>query len=238
MFDETTRHIVLAVSVLLPLLYIFGLIFSMKSHYRLIEEEEHLIQESNESEIDIDSKLPPRVQVGYTVGIHGSMFDIDRTASESVHEELGDSGNVSKEREDLTETVVVRFFPPFFVDHFECKCNAALSKDKLWSKKVCVCVFLVSLVLFALIIEKVQRLSRILTLSPSYSLSSDACHQVAESIPLTLQQLQMSNAFAAVSVLSWAPGIPDLILAVLFAWQNDISAAIDVGLAAALTVTM
>jgi Ca2+/H+ antiporter len=48
----------------------------------------------------------------------------------------------------------------------------------------------------------------------------------------------MSNAFAAVSVLSWAPGIPDLILAVLFAWQNDISAAIDVGLAAALTVTM
>lgn len=77
-----------------------------------------------------------------------------------------------------------------------------------------------------------------LTVSFFLELASDACRQVAESIPLTLQQLQMSNAFAAVSVLSWAPGIPDLILAVLFAWQNDISAAIDVGLAAALTVTM
>jgi hypothetical protein len=62
--------------------------------------------------------------------------------------------------------------------------------------------------------------------------------QVAECIPLTLQQFSMSNAFAASSVLSWAPGIPDLILAVLFACQNDISAAIDVGLAAVLTVTM
>lgn len=120
MFDETTRHIVLAVSVLLPLLYIFGLIFSMKSHYRLIEEEEHLIQESNELDMDIESKLPPRVQVGYTVGIHGSVFDIDRTGIESVHtgEEDG-SGNISKEREDLTETVVVRCFSPFFVDRFE-----------------------------------------------------------------------------------------------------------------------
>ena len=62
--------------------------------------------------------------------------------------------------------------------------------------------------------------------------------QVAECIPPTLRQFSMSNAFAASSVLSWAPGIPDLILAVLFACQNDISAAIDVGLAAVLTVTM
>ena len=85
----------------------------MKSHYRLIEEEEHLIQESNESELDIDSNMQPRVQVGYSVGIHGSMFDIDRTGSKLGHEELNDSGNISKEREDLTETVVVRCFPPF-----------------------------------------------------------------------------------------------------------------------------
>ena len=32
--------------------------------------------------------------------------------------------------------------------------------------------------------------------------------------------------------------MPDLVLAILFALKNDISAAIDVGLAAALTVTM
>lgn len=32
--------------------------------------------------------------------------------------------------------------------------------------------------------------------------------------------------------------MPDLVLAILFAFKNDISAAIDVGLAAALTVTM
>ncbi len=62
--------------------------------------------------------------------------------------------------------------------------------------------------------------------------------QVAESIPLAIQRFKFSSAFSAVSILSWAPGIPDLVLAVLFACQNDISAAIDVGLAAATTTTM
>ncbi len=44
-FDETTRPIAIVASVFLPLLYIFGLVFSLNSHYRLIEEEEKLIQE-------------------------------------------------------------------------------------------------------------------------------------------------------------------------------------------------
>ena len=112
--------------------------------------------------------------------------------------------------------------------------NLTCSQDTLWSKKVCVCVFVVSLVLFALIIEKVLQLLR----RQLSCVRVTPFHQVADSIPLALRQFQMSNAFAAVSILSWAPGISDLILAILFACQNDISAAIDVGLAAALTVTM
>jgi len=62
--------------------------------------------------------------------------------------------------------------------------------------------------------------------------------QVAEAIPLALRRFGFTTSFSAVSILSWAPGMPDLVLAVLFALQNDVSAAIDVGLAAALTVTM
>jgi Ca2+/H+ antiporter len=65
-----------------------------------------------------------------------------------------------------------------------------------------------------------------------------ALSQVAESVPLTLKRFGFTTSFSSVSFLSWAPGMPDLVLAILFALQNDISAAIDVGLAAALTVSM
>jgi hypothetical protein len=108
-FDETTRHIVIAVSALSPLLYIFGLIFSLNSHYRLIEEEEHLIQETLEMGIERELKAPPRVEVGCTIGIHDRFLDIDRGKNESSSHELGDDLNTS-EREERTKAVVVRCY--------------------------------------------------------------------------------------------------------------------------------
>ena len=65
-----------------------------------------------------------------------------------------------------------------------------------------------------------------------------ALSQVAEATPLALRRFGFTTSFSADAILSLASGMPDLVLAILFALQNDISAAIDVGLAAALTVTM
>ncbi len=106
-FDETTRHIVIAVSVLSPLLYMFGLIFSLNSHYRLIEEEEHMIQESLEMGIESELKAPPRVEVGMTIGIHDRFLDVDRERIESISPEMGEDQDTS-EREERTKAVVVR----------------------------------------------------------------------------------------------------------------------------------
>jgi Ca2+/H+ antiporter len=64
-----------------------------------------------------------------------------------------------------------------------------------------------------------------------------ALSQVAEATPLALRRFGFTTAFSA-EILAVGSGMPDLVLAILFAFKNDISAAIDVGLAAALTVTM
>ncbi len=181
LYDKTTRPITLTVSVLLPLLYIVGLVFSLRTHYSLIEEEEHLMHELLHH------------QQGSKPHGQGSGSNTDHVESIGVHSfdvEPRDDGQIVKE-------------------------DAQSKLDSIWSKKVCVLVFISSLVLFGLIIEK-----------------------VAESIPKAINTFGFSNVFTAASILSWAPGIPDLILAILFARQNDISAAIDVGLAASLTVTM
>jgi len=88
-------------------------------------------------------------------------------------------------------------------------------RETIWSKKVCIFVLISSLGLFGAITEK-----------------------VAQSIPLAIQNFSFTAQFTAVTILSWAPAVPDLVLAILFARQNDISAAIDVGISACLTITM
>jgi hypothetical protein len=97
--------------VLLPLLYIFGLVFSLNSHYRLIEEEENLIHEANEMETEKELNLPARVEVSHTIGIHGNFFDIDRTKGEIVKDEvekLGhDAGDDTSEGGSHTKILVV-----------------------------------------------------------------------------------------------------------------------------------
>lgn len=181
LYDKTTRPITLTVSVFLPLLYIVGMVFSLRTHYSLIEEEEHLLHELLHHKHDSE----PHSQ--------GSGSNPDHVDSIGVH---------SFDVEPRDDGIIV-------------KKDAQSKLDSIWSKKVCVLVFISSLVLFGFIIEK-----------------------VAESIPKAIDTFGFSKVFTAASILTWAPGIPDLVLAVLFARQNDISAAIDVGLAASLTVTM
>ncbi len=164
----------------LPLLYIVGLVFSLRTHYSLIEEEEHVLHELLHHQPSLlhsqgSGSNPDHVD---SIGVHS--FDVERR----------DDGTIVKK-------------------------DAHSKLDSIWSKKVCVLVFISSLVLFGFIIEK-----------------------VAESIPQAIKTFGFSNVFTAASILTWAPGIPDLVLAILFARQNDISAAIDVGLAASLTITM
>ncbi len=50
-FDDTTKHILIAASVILFLLYIAGLVFSLNSHYRLIEAEELLMKQEREQSV-------------------------------------------------------------------------------------------------------------------------------------------------------------------------------------------
>jgi len=152
------------------------MIFTLRTHYNFIEEEEHLMHDL----LHPDKGSQPHDE--------GS----DHADSIGVHSfAASDEGQITKEAAHQSKL------------------------ESIWSKKVCVLVFIASLALFAAMIEK-----------------------VAESIPKAIKSFGWTNAFTATSIVSWAPAVPDLILAILFARQNDVSAAIDVGLAASLTVTM
>jgi Ca2+/H+ antiporter len=100
LFDQTTKYIVIASCVLLFLLYIAGLVFSLNSHYRLIEEEELLIhQESSEqhgvsstfSLGDVDHASTQNMEMRearLTIGIH-SMLTSDYVNDKTGHSAEG-----------------------------------------------------------------------------------------------------------------------------------------------------
>ena len=164
LFDETTKYILIASSVLLFLLYIAGLVFSLNSHYRLIEEEELLIHQENSelhgvsstfSHGDVDHSSTQSIEMRearLSIGIH-SMLMSENFDNKTNHGAEGprtlknDSGAV-EHNDDHRNNVTVMLTRIRLT-------TLTRAQDALWSKKVCVSVFICSLVLFALVTEKV-----------------------------------------------------------------------------------
>jgi Ca2+/H+ antiporter len=165
-FDETTKPILIAASVLLFLLYIAGLVFSLNSHYRLIEEEELLIhQERSEqhggSSIfslgDVDHASAQNIEMRearLSIGIHGmlmSEYVNDKTdhSAEGPRTSGNDAGAVVVEHSDDHRNNLAVMLTRIRLTQL------TRAQEALWSKKVCISVFIASLILFAFVIEKV-----------------------------------------------------------------------------------
>jgi Ca2+/H+ antiporter len=175
------------VSVFLPVLYIIGMFFSLKTHYRFIDQENAIHAMLHKTAINQE----PEPAVGTNAHAFGKRVRHSNSVS-ILFENVEDHDHLRSESTDSDGP-----------------------RETLWSKKFCMFVLISSLALFGAIIEK-----------------------VAQSIPSAIQNFNFTAQFSAVTILSWAPAVPDLVLAILFARQNDVSAAIDVGVSACLTITM
>jgi hypothetical protein len=113
-FDQAARNIVVAVSVFLPFLYAVGLIFSLNSHYQLIEDEEHMIRELQSKEAA--EPLPSSKNRGYSIGIHsviGSAISQEAERSpalprNSTPEDEEEDDTMSQKEERMNETLLVK----------------------------------------------------------------------------------------------------------------------------------
>jgi hypothetical protein len=101
MFGRATRPIVIVASVFLPLLYLCGLVFSLNSHYKLIEEEEKLIQE----------EIQEMERLSQSKGSVSNEFLKEQLLSEA--DRCAEAGANSADFEEIAahETAVVSFVP-------------------------------------------------------------------------------------------------------------------------------
>ena len=61
---------------------------------------------------------------------------------------------------------------------------------------------------------------------------------INELLGIALKNLNISPAFAGMTIIAWVPSAAEIVNAVVFAWRNEISLAIEIGMSATVQIAL